>query len=603
MSNYCSSRPRGQSGYTLIELLLVVALSGVIFVPLMAWTGLAIQQQPVIQDGLLRTSSAGLLGAYFPKDVAVAGKATVFGNGTAPSWASDCSPSAVAGAQDPGSGGQPQVVMIAGGVDVYKVVYSVAPDSNDAQLQSLWRRTCNAATNQLLDAIQVYPDILSGSTVTSCTSELADEPCRQIEISVTPRSTNRTVTVRATRRVDEGALPEDLSGVAVPTAVIQITSQSGVPLVVGLSAERSSVGAGRTAQYKWEFNGPGSVSVSNATSAQTSATFAQPGSYSVILTVTDDLGNTNRAYQQISTTNQAPQAVASVSPVSGVNGTVFTLNGSASSDPDGSIASFDWIVEYPSVDGIAQGIQITTSGATSTVQPPSGTFGNASVTLIVTDSQGAPDATFSSFEITNPSGPSTTVGPGGSTTTTVNPSGPAALSVSFTNAAGAVTTAQNFNASGTTGIGASNTAVYQWEFGDGSTGAGVTTTHNYPNDGQYNVRVNVSASDGRTGTTLRQVNVGGAAPAPAPSVAAGGTQLVWGAVPGARRYLADFEWRTDADCFEQLVNQQVAANSAPSKPIPANPCSRFATSRARVGTDANGTVAWSEWILIPLVGP
>ena len=596
------SRPRSQSGYTLIELLLVIALSGVIFVPLMAWTGLAIQQQPVIQDGILRTASAGLLGAYFPKDVAVAGKATVFGNGTPPSWANDCGPSAIPAAQNAGSGGELEVAMIAGGTDVFKVVYSAAPAADDPLQQSLWRRTCNAATNQLIDAIQVYPDIQPGSTVSTCTSDLGDEPCRQMEISVIPRSTNRTVTVRATRRVDEGALPTDLSGVAIPTAVIQITSQRGVPLVVGLSAARSSVGVGRTAQYQWEFNGPSAVSVTSSTAETTSATFAQPGFYSVILTVTDDLGNTNRTYQQISTTNQAPTAVAAVSPLFGSSGTLFTLNGSGSVDPDGTIAAYDWIVEYPSPDGVALGTQITTTGSVTSVTPPAGVFGTASVTLIVTDSQGAQDSTYASFQITNPAGPTTTVGPGGSTTTTVNPSDPSALSVSFTNAAGEVATEQSFNASATTGIGAGNTASYLWELGDGAQGFGVSPSHNYPSDGQYNVRVTVTTSDARTATTVRVVNVGGAAPPPAPSVV-DGVGLVWNAVPGARRYLADFEWRTDTDCFEQLINQQVAASPVPSKAIPANPCSRFATSRARVGTDANGTVSWSDWIAIPLVGP
>jgi PKD repeat protein len=596
------SRPRSQSGYTLIELLQVVALSGVIFVPLMAWTGLAIQQQPVIQDGILRTASAGLLGAYFPKDVAVAGKATVFGNGTPPSWANDCGPSAVPAAQNQGSGGELAVAMIAGGTEVFKVVYSAAPAADNPLQQSLWRRTCNAATNQLIDATQVYPDIQPGSTVSSCTSELADEPCRQMEISVTPRSTNRAVTVRATRRVDEGALPTDISGVAKPTAVIQITSQQGVPLVVGLSAARSSVGVGRTAQYQWEFNGPSAVSVTSSTAETTSATFAQPGFYSVILTVTDDLGNTNRTYQQISTTNQAPTAVAAVSPLFGSSSTVFTLNGSGSVDPDGTIAAYDWIVEYPSPDGVVLGTQITTTGKVASVTPPAGVFGTANVTLIVTDSQGAQDSTYASFQIANPSGPTTTVGPGGSTTTTVNPSDPSGLSVSFTNSAGEVATEQSFNASATTGIGAGNTASYLWELGDGAQGFGVAPSHNYPNDGQYNVRVTVTTSDARTATTVRVVNVGGAAPPPAPSVV-DGVGLVWSAVPGARRYLADFEWRTDTDCFEQLINQQVAASPVPRKAIPANPCSRFATSRARVGTDANGSVSWSEWIAIPLVGP
>ena len=601
-------RPAAQAGFTLIEVLLVVALSAVIFAPLMLWVGLAINQQPIIKDGILRTASAGLLGSYFPKDVAVAGKATVSFNASTPSWAADCGPSANAGSPNLGSGGALQVAMIAGGTDVYKVIYSAAPAESDPAQQSLWRRTCNAATGQLVTSTEVYEDIQPGSTVATCTSELGDKPCRQIEISVTPRSTGRVVTVLGTRRVDEGALPTDISGVAKPTAVIQITSQSGSPLVVGLSAARSSVGVGRTPQYKWEFNPPGSVSVQpSSTAEQTAATFTQSGDYTVILTVTDDLGNLNRSYKEISTTNQAPTAVAVVTPASGVSGTVFTLDGSGSSDPDGTIAAYDWIVEYPSPDGVVLGTQITTTGGLTDggltrVTPPAGVFGTANVTLIVTDSQGAQDSTYASFQITNPSGPTTTVGPGGSTTTTVNPSDPSALSVSFTNSAGAVATEQSFNASATTGIGAGNTASYLWEFGDGAQGGGVAPSHTYPNDGQYNVRVTVTTSDARTATTARVVNVGGAAPAPAPSVG-DGPRLVWGAVPGARRYLTDFEWRTDTDCFQQLVNQQVAVSPTPSKAIPANPClSRFATSRARVGTDANGTVSWSEWISIPLVG-
>ncbi|MEX0768959.1 MAG: PKD domain-containing protein [Microthrixaceae bacterium] len=592
-----------QAGFTLIEVLLVVALSAVIFAPLMLWVGLAINQQPIIKDGILRTSSAGLLGSYFPKDVAVAGKATVSFNASTPSWASDCVAAAGVTNPGPGSGGARQVAMIAGGSDVYKVIYSAAPAAADSAKQSLWRRTCNAATNLLITSTEVYPDIQPGSTIATCTSDLGDKPCRQMKIQVTSATTDRVVTVQGSRRVDEGALPTDISGLAKPTAVIQVTSQRGVPLVVGLSAGRSSVGPFRTAQYKWEFNGPRSVSPQpSSTGKEISATFVQPGSYSVILTVTDDLGNTNRAYQEISTTNQAPIARAVVNPSSGQNGTEFTLDGSGSSDPDGSIATYDWIVEYPPVDEISAGVQITTSGKTVPIQPPPNTSGEAMVTLIVTDSQGAQGSTQASFSITNPAGPTTTVGPGGSSTTTT-PANPSGLTVSFTTSAGGGAAQQAFDALGTVGIGSGNTDSYQWEFGDGSTGSGLRTSHQYPNDGQYNVRLTVVTSDNRTGTTMRFVNVGRAAPAPIPSVADGGTRLVWGAVSGALRYLVDFEWRTNSDCFEQRVNQQVAVSPAPSKVIPANPCSRFATSRARVGTDANGTVSWSEWIPIDLVGP
>jgi prepilin-type N-terminal cleavage/methylation domain-containing protein len=593
-----------QAGFTLIEVLLVVALSAVIFAPLMLWVGLAVNQQPIIKDGILRTASAGLLGSYFPKDVAVAGQATVAFNADTPPWAADCVAAAVAGAgaSTAGGGGKRQVAMIAGGSDVYKVIYSAAPAAADPAKQSLWRRTCNAATNLLITSTEVFADIQPGSTVATCTSELGDKPCRQIKISVTPTSTGRVVTVQGTRRVDEGALPTDLTGAAAPTAIIQVTSQAGSPLVVGLSAARSSVGSGRTAQYKWEVSGPSSVSPQpSSTAKQISATLGKPGSYSVILTVTDDLGRINYAYQQIRATNQAPTAVAVVTPASGASGTVFTLDGSGSSDPDGDISAYDWIVEYPSVDGVAAGVQITTTGSVTSVTPPAGVFGTASVTLIVTDDQGAQGSTYRSFELTDPSGPTTTVGPGGSTTTTLNPAGPSALSVSFTNVPGSGAFGQTFNASATTGIGAGNTASYRWEFGDGKSETSVIpVVHTYPNDGQYNVRVTATTSDGRTATTARVVNVGGAAPAPAPRVV-DDTRLVWDAVPGARRYLADFEWRTDTDCFKQLVDQSVAVSPAPSKAIPANRCSSFATSRARVGTDANGTVSWSEWIKIPLV--
>ena len=601
-------RERGfatQAGFTLIEVLLVVALSAVIFAPLMLWVGLAINQQPIIKDGILRTASAGLLGSYFPKDVAVAGKATVSFDASTPPWAADCVAvaGAGAGASTAGGGGKRQVAMIAGGSDVYKVIYSAAPAAADPAKQSLWRRTCNAATNLLITSTEVFADIKPGTTEATCTTEVGDKPCRQITIRVTSATTDRVVTVQGTRRVDEGSLPTDLTGAAAPTAIIEVTSQAGSPLVVGLSAARSSVGSGRTAKYKWEFNGPSFVSPQpSSTDKQISAKFEQQGSYSVILTVTDDLGNTNYAYQQISTTNQAPTAVAVVTPVSGVSGTTFTLNGSGSSDPDGGNLAYDWIVEYPSKDGVAAGVEVTTSGLTPTVPPPSaGTYGRAEVTLIVTDDQGAQGFTYTSFEITNPSGTTTTVAPGGSTTTTINPAGPSALSVSFTNAAGPGAFGQTFNASATTGIGAGNTASYRWEFGDGKTETSVApVVHTYPNAGQYNVKVTASTTDGRTATTARVVNVGGAAPAPVPKVV-DGNRLVWDAVPGARRYLADFEWRTDTDCFKQLVDQSVAVSPAPSKAIPANRCSSFATSRARVGTDANGTVSWSEWISIPLV--
>lgn len=584
----------GQAGYTLMELLLVIAITGIIFVPLMAWAGLAIRQQPVLQDGMLRTASAGLLGSYLPRDVKIAGKAAVNGNGFDQTWASaDC----VGGA---GANGSMQLVLITGGAVIEKVVYSTARSSDDPHQQSVWRRACTPATGALISSQEVYRDVRGGLTRTTCSSESGDTPCRQVEMTVTPRTTSQTVTVRATRRLDEGSVPTDLYGNPTPSAEIDILSRSGsTPLTATFSAQGSTVAAGRViASYLWEFQGPGSVAVTggSTTSQNVQASFSTPGSYTILLTVTDELGFSGTSYTQIATSNDAPSAIASASPSAGDVGSVFTLDGRASFDPDGAIAAFDWIVDYPSADGITPGVRDTLSGATASLTPAAGITGLVGVMLIVTDTQGAQGVGFASFQVTDPSIPTTTLGPG-STQPPIDPSDPSSLVAVFTDSAAGGATV-TLDASSSTGIGVGNTATYTWILGDGATATDATLSHTYPNAGGYPVRVTVSTSDGRVATVARLIAVGGAPPAPI-NVRHDGTNLLWDAVPGARRYLADFEYRTLNDCLQQIANQAVAAGPDPSKAIPLNPCPASATAKARVGTDSNGTVTWSDWINIP----
>ncbi len=68
------------------------------------------------------------------------------------------------------------------------------------------------------------------------------------------------------------------------------------------------------------------------------------GRYNVTLTVTDDRGATNTIYRRISVEPRSPTAVASVTPQRGGPGTVFTFTGSGSTDPDGTIDSYRWVV-------------------------------------------------------------------------------------------------------------------------------------------------------------------------------------------------------------------------------------------------------------------
>ncbi len=49
--------------------------------------------------------------------------------------------------------------------------------------------------------------------------------------------------------------------------------------------------------------------------------------------------------------------------------------------------------------------------------------------------------------------------------------------------------------------------TYQWDFGDGNTGTGASTTHNYATAGAYNVRLIVTTSDACRDTLFKAVNV------------------------------------------------------------------------------------------------
>ena len=90
------------------------------------------------------------------------------------------------------------------------------------------------------------------------------------------------------------------SGVAnqPPTAVASATPNSGIaPLVVNFDSAGSSDPDGSIASYAWAFGDGGT-----GTGATTSHTYQNPGSYTAVLTVTDNLGATGTASVAITAT-------------------------------------------------------------------------------------------------------------------------------------------------------------------------------------------------------------------------------------------------------------------------------------------------------------
>jgi DNA/RNA endonuclease G (NUC1) len=104
-----------------------------------------------------------------------------------------------------------------------------------------------------------------------------------------------------------------------------------------------------------------------------------------------------------------------------------------------------------------------------------------------------------------------------------------------------------FNASGSLDPNGT-VASYAWDFGDGSTGSGVSVTHTFAQDGAFTVRLTVTDNDGLTGSTTVTVNVTnvtpvvGAVPNGALNVGATYTAAGTFADPGADAWTATVLW-------------------------------------------------------------
>ncbi len=235
-------------------------------------------------------------------------------------------------------------------------------------------------------------------------------------------------------------------------------------LGVTVDASASSDSDGTIASYSWQF-GDGSTG-SGVTAAHT---YAASGTYSVILTVTDNVGATATTTRSVTVAaNQAPTA----SFTSTVSALTATVDGSASSDAEGPIASYAWDFG----DG--------TTGTGPTATHPYAAEGSYVVTLVVTDAVGATATTSSTITVSRPANILPTA--------------------SFTLAADHLSVAVDGRASSD----ADGTIVgYAWSFGDGSTATGATASHTYAADGTYQVSLVVTDDRGGSATAQRAVTV------------------------------------------------------------------------------------------------
>jgi PA14 domain/PKD domain/Secretion system C-terminal sorting domain len=238
---------------------------------------------------------------------------------------------------------------------------------------------------------------------------------------------------------------------------------------VNLNGSASYDPDGTIAAYSWVLiSGQGSVTISNANTATPSVMGLVPGAYVFQLTVTDNSGATNAA--QVAVTVLPASTQPNQNPVANAGGdqtitapmSSVSLNGSASHDPDGTIATYSWVLisgqgsvtisnantATPSVTGLVPGVyvfQLTVtdnSGATNTAQvtvtvnpastqPNQNPVANAGNNLTITapvnsvtlngSSSFDPDGTIQSYLWSEVSGPSNaTISNTGSVSPTVS---------------------------------------------------------------------------------------------------------------------------------------------------------------------------------------
>ena len=157
---------------------------------------------------------------------------------------------------------------------------------------------------------------------------------------------------------------------ALPTAAFTSATQD---LTATVDAAGSTDPDGTIAGHAWEF-GDGAT----GTGVTAEHTYAAAGSYQVKLTVTDNRGGTatQTATVTVAAANVAPVAAFT----SATTGLTATLNGSTSSDPDGSVAGYAWTF----------GDGTTGTGASTThAYTAAGTY---TVELTVTDNKGLTNA-------------------------------------------------------------------------------------------------------------------------------------------------------------------------------------------------------------------
>jgi PKD repeat protein len=184
---------------------------------------------------------------------------------------------------------------------------------------------------------------------------------------------------------------------------------------------------------------------------------AAPGQRNVVVTT---ITGTSNPFLMNVTGNRAPIAAFTVTPSSGGQGTLFSFDGSGSSDPDGNITAYDWdFGDNQKATGAVVTHQFTTAGSFR-------------VSLKVTDNQSAVDRLIRDLQVDQQGNL------------------PPQAQFVVTPQSGDPSTTFHFDGSSSSDPDG-QISQYIWDFGDGATANGPTADHKYTSAARYKVKLTV----------------------------------------------------------------------------------------------------------------
>jgi PKD repeat protein len=271
---------------------------------------------------------------------------------------------------------------------------------------------------------------------------------------------NGSYTAILTVSDDDGGSHSDSRAITItnvaPTAYAGEDQTAEEGANIPFTAIVSDPGSADTHSYEWDF-GDGSPL---ATSAQASHRYADNGSYTATLTVTDDDGASHSDERILTITNANPLANAGEDQE--VNeGDNVTFSGSGSDAGSADTLSYAWVFGDGSE---AEGANV------SHIYVDNGVF---TATLTVTDDDGGSHSDNQTVTVLNVD-PVANAGQ--------DQSGNEGEVLSFTGTA--------------TDVGIEDTLTYSWAFGDGASANGQSVNHSYRDNGVFTAILTVTDDDG-----------------------------------------------------------------------------------------------------------